>query len=141
MQGIHNDVLKDSERILFETLAHVVNNGIDKSMFEETLHQVEMQAKKTKQNTGLMYISHMVPYALHGGDPLSLFKINEYSARIRDEFNQGGLFEGLIEKHLKSNPHYLRLLYTADEKKAEKEEASELRQMSALRKALSNEEV
>lgn len=47
-----------------------------------------------------MYISHMVPYALHGGNPLSLFKINEYSQRIRDDFAKGGLFEGLIDKHL-----------------------------------------
>lgn len=39
-----------------------------------------------------MYISHMVPYALHGGDPLSLFKINEFSERIRAEFAAGGLF-------------------------------------------------
>lgn len=48
-----------------------------------------------------MYISHMVPYAIHGGDPLSLFKINEFSSRIREDFKKGGLFEGLIDKHLK----------------------------------------
>jgi len=69
----------------------------------------------------------MVPYALHGGDPLCLFRINEYSTRIREEFAKGGLFEGLINKHLKENPHYLRLLYTADNKKAEKEEIIEAR--------------
>ncbi len=74
-----------------------------------------MSAKKTKQNTGLMYISNMVPYALHGGDLLSTFKINEFSIRIREDFQKGGLFENLVEKHLKSNPHYLRLLYTADD--------------------------
>lgn len=91
-----------------------------------------MSAKKTKQNTGLMYISHMVPYALHGGDPLSLFKINEYSKQIREDYEKGGLFEGLIEKHLKSNPHYLRLFYTPDEKKAEKEEIIETRNMKRL---------
>ena len=61
-----------------------------------------------------MYISHMVPYALHGGDPLSLFKINEFSSRIREEFKNGGLFENLINKHLSSNSHYLRLMYTSD---------------------------
>lgn len=126
---------------MFETLADVAKNGIDKSMFDETLHQVEMDAKKTKQNTGLMYISHMVPYALHGGDPLSLFKINEFSIQIREDFKKGGLFEGLIDKHLKSNPHYLRLLYTADDKKAQKEEAAEARQMKALREALTEDEV
>lgn len=69
----------------------------------------------------------MVPLALHGGDPLSIFKINDYSIKIREDFEKGGLFEGLIEKHLKSNPHYLRLFYTADDQKAKKDEASEIR--------------
>jgi Zn-dependent M16 (insulinase) family peptidase len=92
----------------------VSKNGIEESLFNETLHQIELSVKKTQQNTGLMYISHMVPYALHGGDPLSLFKINEFSSRIREEFKNGGLFENLIHKHLSSNSHYLRLMYTSD---------------------------
>lgn len=83
---------------------------------------MEFGAKKTKQHTGLMYISHMVPYALHGGDPLNLFRINEYSARIREDFEKGGLFEGLIEKHLAGNKHYLKMLYSPDSTKAEREE-------------------
>jgi Zn-dependent M16 (insulinase) family peptidase len=43
-----------------------------------------------------MYISHLVPYALHGGDPLTVFKINEFSQRIRDDFKKGKFFEGLV---------------------------------------------
>jgi Zn-dependent M16 (insulinase) family peptidase len=43
-----------------------------------------------------MFISHLVPYALHGGDPLSIFKINEFSQRIREDFEKGGFFESLI---------------------------------------------
>lgn len=74
-------------------------------------------------HTGLMYISNMVPYALHQGDPLDWFKINEYSTRIRKEFADGGLFEGLIEKHLTKNKHFLKMLYTPDEHKADKDEA------------------
>jgi len=72
-------VLPDAEKVLFATLRAVMDNGIDEASFEETLHQVEINAKQTRQNTGLMYISHMVSNALHGGDPLNLFKINEYS--------------------------------------------------------------
>jgi len=42
------------------------------------------------------------------------------------------LFEGLIDKHLAGNSHYLRLLYTADPKKAEREEAAEAKHLKAL---------
>lgn len=38
------------------------------------------------------------------------------------------------------NPHYLRLLYTPDPKKAERDEAKEAKQLQTLEKALSEEE-
>lgn len=60
-----------------------------------------------------MFISHMVPYALHGGDPLDLFKINEFSTRIREDF-ENGKFEELIDNHMLNNPHFLKLMYTPD---------------------------
>jgi Zn-dependent M16 (insulinase) family peptidase len=37
-----------------------------------------------------------------------------YSARIREDFKRGGLFEGLIRKHLLDNPHKLSLLAVPD---------------------------
>jgi Zn-dependent M16 (insulinase) family peptidase len=88
-----------------------------------------------------MYISHMVPYAIHGGDPLSLFKINEFSSKIREDFKRGGLFENLVNKHLKSNPHYLKLLYTADPQKASREEAAEAKHLKTLAESLSEVEI
>lgn len=72
-----------------------------------------------------MYISNMVPDALHGGDPLNIFKINEYSIRIKTDFEEGQLFENLIKKHLYHNKHFLRMFYTPDPKKADREEAKE----------------
>jgi Zn-dependent M16 (insulinase) family peptidase len=126
---------------LFQTLEDIKKNGVERSMFEQTLHQVEFSAKKTKQNTGLMYISHMVPHALHGGDPLNMFKINDYSIRIREEFEKGGLFEGLIDKHLANNSHYLRLMYTADATKADRDEKAEVNTLKTLAESLSEAEV
>jgi len=79
----------------------------------------------------------MVPYAVHDGDPLAMFKLDEFSARIREDFKKGGLFEGLIEKHLIKNSHFLRLLYTPDPRKADKEEAVDKSNLESLNLALS----
>ena len=98
---------------------------------------MEFYTKKTKSKAGLAYISHMVPYALHEGDPLDLFKINEFSQRMREDYAKGGFFEGLVEKHLLNNKHYLKLLYTADPKKAQKEEDMKKNHLEQLEKALS----
>ena len=64
----------------------------------------------------------MVPYALHNGDPLALFKINEYSQKIREDFKKGELFQNLIKKHLINNTHKLKLLFIPDETVGPKEE-------------------
>ena len=82
----------------------------------------------------------MVPYALHGGDPLDIFRINEFSERIRADYDNGGFFEGLIKKHLLTNPHYLELLYMPDPDLAAKEEQTETKQLRILEKALTLQE-
>jgi Zn-dependent M16 (insulinase) family peptidase len=82
----------------------------------------------------------MVPYALHGGNPLDMFRVNEYSQQMRDDYAKGGFFEGLIEKHLLHNQHYLKMLYQADPKKAEKEEMAEKKHLEQLEKILTQEE-
>jgi Zn-dependent M16 (insulinase) family peptidase len=79
VQGIKLEDMKACEKALYDTLKEVVESGIEERYFETTLHQEEFNAKRTKDHFGLACLSHMVPYALHGGDPLCLFKINEYS--------------------------------------------------------------
>ena len=89
-------------------------DGFDKKFFETVLHQLEFQAKKTKEQRGLGYVAHMVPFCLHEGDALSFFKIDEYSKKVRQEFDEGSLFQGLIKKYLLDNPHKLRLLHVPE---------------------------
>ena len=82
----------------------------------------------------------MVPYLLHGGDPLSLFKINEYSQRIREDFKIGGLFEGLTQKYFLDNTHKLSLLAVPDTEVGPKEELAEKKKLDMLKKSLTEEE-
>jgi Zn-dependent M16 (insulinase) family peptidase len=82
----------------------------------------------------------MVPYALHGGDPLSIFRINDYSQRIREDFKKGGLFEGLVRKYLIDNTHKLSLLAVPDPEVGPREEMQEKKRLELLKKALSEDE-
>ena len=82
----------------------------------------------------------MVPYALHGGDPLSIFKINEYSQRIREDYKKGGLFEGLVKKYLLDNTHKLTLLAVPDTEVGPKEEQQEKKKLEMLKKSLTEDE-
>jgi presequence protease len=140
VQGIKLEDVRACEKALYETLQEVAEKGIEERFFETILHQVEFNGKRTKDHFGLACISHMVPYALHGGDPLSIFHINEYSQRIRDDFKCGGFFEGLVRKHFLDNPHKLTLLAIPDPEVGPKEEQAEKSRLEQLKKALSEDE-
>ena len=140
VQGVKKDDFDGIEKVIFDTLEQVKKNGFEKEMFEQVLHEIEFSVKKTKSNTGLMYIFHMIPLAIHGGDPLASFRINEFSERIRKDFQAGGLFEKLVDKHLLSNKHYLKLEYTPDENIAEQEEKEEKQKLSTIDAALTETE-
>lgn len=91
---------------------------------------MEFDAKKTKDHFGLQILSHMIPQLLHGGNALDVFKINEYSQRIREDFKKGDLFQNLIKKHLLNNTHKLQLLMIPDTELGPKEEKAEINKLS-----------
>lgn len=123
-----------------ETLKEVVEQGIPENLFDTTLHQIEFAAKKTQKHTGLMFISHLVPYAVHGGDPLDLFRIDEFSTRAREDFAKGGLFEGLVSKYLLNNNHHLRMTMVPDTEMADKEAKEEQDKLANILNSLNDEQ-
>lgn len=128
------------EKALTDLLYSVAKDGIEERFFETTLHQLEFSNKRTKDHFGLATLSHMLPYLLHGGNALDMFKIDEFSARIREDFKRGGMFEGLVQKHLIDNQHKLVLTFVPTEGLGEKEEEAEKIKLERLKKALTDEE-
>lgn len=105
------------------------------------LHQLEFNAKKTKDHKGLGYLSHMVPLCLHGGDPFSFFKIDEYSKRVRKEFDEGNVFGDLIEKYFIQNQQSLTLYsFPKTEKEVSQEQELEKKKLVELHAALTKQE-
>lgn len=103
VQGVSHDKVYEIEKHITNTLKEAREKGFEKRLFETVLHQLEFNAKKTKNHKGLGYLSHMVPLCLHGGDPISFFKIDEYSKQVRGEFDKGNVFGDLIDKYFLSN--------------------------------------
>ena len=139
VQGISG---KDAPVLLAEInsiLAKAAEEGFEKHLFETVLHQLEFAAKRTKSHRGLGYLSHMVPYCLHGGEPTSVFKLDEFASRLRQEFDDG-VFEKMIRRHLIDNKHQLRLTSLPSEEHANKEQMAEQKQLSMLQEVLTEQE-
>ena len=69
--------LKTCEKALKDILQEAANEGFEERFFETILHQIEFNAKRTKDHFGLNCISNMINTSLHNGNPLSVFAINE----------------------------------------------------------------
>jgi len=63
---------------------------------------------------GLIYLSHMLPYVLHGGNIIDFFKIDEFSKKIRKDVNEKRVFQELTKKYLIDNNHKLKLTFLPD---------------------------
>ena len=140
VQGIKLEEIKKCERALEETLVDIAKNGIEKKFLETELHRIEFQNRMTRSHFGLMFISHMLPYVIHGGNSLAAFQMNEFSERLRKEYDDEPVFQELVKKFLLNNEYKVKLLMVPDETITEKEEQDVKNRLKKLSQVLSEEE-
>ncbi len=111
------DVEKSSaariESIIFDVLKNLADQGIDKTLIEAAIHQIEFHRKEVT-NTPYPYgIKLLLAFAagwFHGGDPEKTLKFDADLERLRAELSQGPFFENRIKKYFLDNTH--RVLFT-----------------------------
>ena len=136
---INKENIGKVEKAIQDTLEQLIKEGIPEDQFEAQLHSLELRIKKTRNHWGLMTISNMTSYTLYDGNPLDVFKFNEYSERIRKDY-KNGIFEELIQKYLIGNQHKLILKMIPDESLTQKQQLEELTMIKAVESALSQED-
>jgi len=119
------------ENVINQTLKNIVKDGLSLDFIESVLHQIEFQAKLPKVDFGVSLLQSLIPLMNHGGDPMSILKINQVMGEIRKKVRKGKYFEGLIKKYLLENKHKVTLIMTpnknliSDENQKEKKYLSE----------------
>lgn len=116
--------IKLIEKAIEDTIKQVHKEGISEDKLEAQLHSIELQVKKTREHWGLGTISNMLSYTIHDGNPLDVFKLNEFLQKIRADY-KNNLFSKLIEKYFLSNPHKLVIQMLPDSLKAENDKMKE----------------
>jgi presequence protease len=127
------------EKVIDDTIKEIYNEGIPEDKFEAKLHEIELQVKRTRQHWGLGVISNMLSHTLHDGNPLDVFKLNEYSEKIRIDYKKN-LFQKLIEKYFFKNPHKIVLQMLPDKTIADKEKLNEKMMLTTLQKSLKDQD-
>jgi presequence protease len=106
------------EAIIFEALADLAENGIDKQLIDSAIHQLEFHRKEIT-NTPYPYgIKLLLAFAaswLHGGDPAKILQFEDDLKKLRKRMEQGPFFESQIKKYFLNNSHRIRLTMVPDQ--------------------------
>ena len=112
------------ESIIFQVLKTLVAEGIDKTLIESAIHQIEFHRKEVT-NTPYPYgIKLLMTFAgswLHGGDPERILNLDQDLDRLRLELDRGPFLEEKIRTELLENPHRVRFILEPDQEMADQQ--------------------
>ncbi len=132
------------EAIIFEVLADLANNGIDRQLIDSAIHQIEFRRKEIT-NTPYPYgIKLLLAFAgawLHGGDPVKILKFEDDLKKLRKRMQRGPFFENQLKKHFLNNSHRIRLTMVPDQQLEFNETLRIQRELEKIKKSLSRSKI
>ncbi len=144
LKDVERAAADDVERIIFDVLRGLAENGIDAELIESAIHQLEFHRREIT-NTPYPYGIRLLLAAsgtwIHGGDPLRVLKFDADLAEIRRRMAQGRFFEQQLTRMFIDNPHRLRLTLSPDPDMAEREIRREREKLEHIREGLSADAV
>jgi hypothetical protein len=144
LKDITQDSVKKVEKIIFSTLKNLAHRGIDPTMIDSAIHQIEFYRKEitnTPYPFGIKLLLDIAGTLIHEGDPVSCINIDADLDKLKENLKKGGFLEEKLRQHFLLNPH--RVLFTlkpdaALEERTLKKTKKELR---ALLKKMSSKDL
>lgn len=113
------------EQIIMTVLEKLVRDGIDKSLIESAIHQLEFRRREvtnTPYPYGIKLLISFCSAWFHGGDVERVLRFDEDLERIRREAAAGPFFEDWIQRSFLENPHQVRFTLKPDPRLAQAED-------------------
>jgi len=132
------------EKIVFEVLADLVENGIEQSLIDAAIHQLEFHRKEVRNTPypqGLRLFMSICATWLHGGQPERILKLDEDLAKIRSAVAAGPFFEKRIRRYLLDNPHRVKLVLNPDQEMEAREQKREARALEKIGATLTADDI
>jgi len=132
------------EEIIFNVLETLAEEGIEKSLIESAIHQIEFHRKEitnTPYPYGIKLLSSFCGSWFHGGDPVRILKFDTDLSRLRDELTRHSFFENRIKTYFLENPHRVLFKLAPDQMMQEREDQLVVEELDDMRKALAKSDL
>jgi Zn-dependent M16 (insulinase) family peptidase len=127
------------EEIILGVLSDLAENGIDPTLIESAIHQIEFHRKEitnTPYPYGIKLLLTFCGSWFHGGDPVKILNFDADLARLRKELAGGSFFENQIKKYFLDNTHRATVTLSPDQEMASKENARLSAELERIKKNL-----
>ncbi len=141
VSGSESEYADEIEQGILDLLQGIADKPIDDDIIDTVLHQIEIDQRHIGGDSmpyGLTLMLEAFSTAIHGGDPLTVWQIDEHLAWLKDFAATPKAIQGLIQTYLIDNPHRVRLTLTPDTQKAARLVAEEAAALDALAATLSD---
>ena len=143
LEGSNRESADDVEKMILEALNSVKEKGVDQTLVESSLHQLELSQREVGGDGypyGLQLILTGLSAACHDGDPVEALNIDDVLERLRGEIKDPQFVPKNIEKLFLNNPHRVRLIFSPDPQLEKNRETYEREILDDLKSSLSQEE-
>ncbi len=132
------------EAIILDVLGRLADEGIDKSLVDAAIHQIEFHRKEitnTPYPYGLKLLLVVIGSWLHGGQPERILKLDADLDKLKAQIDKGPFLEGCLKSLFIDNPHRIRMVLAPDQQKAETEAQKVQQMLKARQDRLSKKDI
>jgi len=132
------------EAVIFDVLADLADNGIEKKLIDSAIHQIEFHRKEITNSPYPYGIKLLLTFSgswFHGGDPLKILNFDADLNRLQSELAQGSFFESRIRKYFLDNPHRILFTLAPDQEMAQNQDQRMRSELERIRKDLSSTDI
>jgi len=128
------------EAVIFNVLADLADNGIERKLIDSAIHQIEFHRKEITNSPYPYGIKLLLTFSgswFHGGDPLKILNFDADLTRLQSELAKGSFFESRIRKYFLDNPHRILLTLAPDQEMEQNQDRRMRSELERIRKDLS----
>ena len=135
LKDISKDSVETVEKIIFSTIKEIADKGIEKTLIESAIHQIEFYRKEitnTPYPFGIKLLLSFAGTLIHDGDPVSCINIDEDLNTLKEKIKNGPFLENKLRQYFLENPHWVLFTLEPDtglEQKSLEETQKELKNL------------
>ncbi|HEY9148485.1 MAG TPA: insulinase family protein, partial [Gammaproteobacteria bacterium] len=142
VEGSNPEHAEAVEQLVLDVLKDVAENGVEQSMVEAVLHQLELSQREISGDGfpyGLQLMVHALSPVLHGADAVAVLDIDPVLEKLRGQIKNPDFIKGLA-RELLENPHRVRLVMKPDPDLSAERAARESARLAEMKAKMGDEE-